>query len=100
MRPDIEGMERRCAAATKPPWENHSGMIFAEDIGGYRLKMTTFPVAQVRGWGHLQYREDGEAKQDANADFLAHSREDLQRSSRMSRSWRGRSASTPIPAPT
>ena len=31
----------------------------------------THMVAMIRGWGHLQYRDDGEAVQDANAHLIA-----------------------------
>jgi len=35
------------------------------------MDVTDFRIADIRGWGHLQCRDDGEEVQDANARVLA-----------------------------
>jgi hypothetical protein len=47
--------------------------LMGKSIGGCQLKDDEFMVAQVRGWGHLQYlgEEKAMAIQDANAARLA-----------------------------
>ena len=53
---------------TPEPWKYiQSGqMIFAKCVGGCGQRDSEFRLADVRGWGHLQYRKDGEQMQDAN----------------------------------
>lgn len=60
-------------AATPGPWEYESfgQRVFAESVGGCRLERSKFTLADIRGWGHLQYLPDGAAKQDANGEYIA-----------------------------
>jgi hypothetical protein len=58
---------------TPGPWScDEYGNIAGPPIeGGATMKPATFTVAQVRGWGHLQYRKDGAEMQDANGRLIA-----------------------------
>lgn len=56
---------------TPGPWEVRHGIIYGNSVGGCRMEESTHMVAMIRGWGHLQYRDDGEAVQDANAHLIA-----------------------------
>lgn len=56
---------------TKGPWILKYGLIWGESIGGCRMEKSQFVVAQVSGWGHLQYLKNGEEIQDANARLIA-----------------------------
>lgn len=57
---------------TPGPWELIEGDIWSAPIeGGCTMAKGRCMVAQVRGWGHLQYRPDGEEMQDANGRLIA-----------------------------
>lgn len=59
---------------TKGEWTITNGtMIFARCIGGCRLEEDAFLLAQIRGWGHLQYLGEDKAIeiQEANARLIA-----------------------------
>lgn len=58
---------------TPGPWRNRQGLIFGTSKGGCQLKESDFMVAQIRGWGHLQYlgEEKAIAIQEANARLIA-----------------------------
>lgn len=45
--------------------------LFGRCIGGVQMKDDSFMVAEIRGWGHLQYRDDGADRQKANIHRLA-----------------------------
>lgn len=58
---------------TKGPWVNRWGLVYGRSIGGVAMQESEFMVAQIRGWGHLQYLGDSEAAaiQEANALLIA-----------------------------
>jgi len=59
---------------TKGEWKAiDGGMILGRCVGGCQLKEDTFMIAEVRGWGHLQYLGEGKAFniQKANARLIA-----------------------------
>ena len=59
---------------TKAPWrsdEYDSTIIWAKSLGGCRLEESEFMLAQARGWGHLQYLDNGTEIQDANAQLIS-----------------------------
>lgn len=58
---------------TPGPWTNKCGIVFGRSIGGVQMKESDFMVAQIRGWGHLQYHGENEADviQEANAQLIA-----------------------------
>lgn len=70
---NIEELKRLAEAATPGPWEYQQlgQSIYAESVGGCRLEKSKFMLADIRGWGHLQYIPDGAAKQDANGAYIA-----------------------------
>lgn len=61
------------------PWkyENRGQTVFGHSPGGCNKTPSDYMVANIRGWGHLQYmgkeRGDGTAQalQDANGEFIA-----------------------------
>lgn len=66
-------------AADGWPWryEKRGQMVFGHSVGGCTLTPSDYRVADVRGWGHLQYRgserygPEAQALQDANGELLA-----------------------------
>lgn len=70
---NLSQMKAVSLAATPGPWTyDHMGQIvWAESVGGVRLEHGKFMMAQVRGWGHLQYLPNAEALQDANGTHIA-----------------------------
>lgn len=60
---------------TPGPWRNSEGMtyIFADRIGGVSMTKGQMTVANVRGWGCLQYlgEEKAIAEQKANEYLIA-----------------------------
>lgn len=46
------------------------GPYKADKLGGIIRAKDGFHFADVRGWGELQYQENGEAIQDANLEFM------------------------------
>lgn len=46
------------------------GPFRADFNGGYIFGPDNFMFAQVRGWGQLQYKDNAEAIQDANLQFM------------------------------
>jgi|DEB19_MinimDraft_2_1074335.scaffolds.fasta_scaffold10939_2 hypothetical protein len=60
-------------AATPGPWEYESfgQRVIAESVGGCRLERSKFMLADIRGWGHLQYLPNGAEIQDANGAYIA-----------------------------
>lgn len=57
---------------TPGPWKvDKEGFIWGRCPGGCRMEVSDFPVAEIRGTGHLQYRPDGEDMQAANARLIA-----------------------------
>lgn len=45
--------------------------LVARSVGGCQHQEADFMLAQIRGWGHLQYLSDGEEIQDGNLRRLA-----------------------------
>lgn len=58
---------------TPGPWEYQElgQQIWAKSIGGCKMEESRFMVADIRGWGHLQYLPNGEEIQDANARLIS-----------------------------
>ena len=59
---------------TPGPWEFDGMMyIFGKSVGGCQMKESSHMVAQIRGWGHLQYlgEETAISIQEANAHLIA-----------------------------
>jgi hypothetical protein len=60
---------------TKGPWkyDNYGSLIMGFDKGGIHETEEMFMVAQIRGWGHLQYlgHDEAVAIQEANAHLIA-----------------------------
>lgn len=58
---------------TKLPWKTDGDrMITGRCVGGCNMQEDDFMVAQIRGWGHLQYLGEEKAIeiQKANAEFI------------------------------
>ena len=78
-REELEAIEAREAVATPGPWEQDRGLeVYTHDKRGY------FRLADIRGWGHLTGqgalalpKDEAIAIQTANAEFIAHSRQDV-----------------------
>mgnify|MGYP001601053162 CR=1 FL=1 len=61
------------AAAVTAPWASDEfGGIWSHAAlpGGCSMQPSSFKVLDVRGWGHLQYRPDGEKIQNAVEAFV------------------------------
>lgn len=57
---------------TPGPWRvDEDGFVWGCCPGPAFMKTAHFLVAEVRGWGYLQYRADGEQVQAANARLIA-----------------------------
>ena len=57
---------------TPGPWKvDEDGFVWGCCPGPAFMKTAHFLVAEVRGWGYLQYRADGEQVQAANARLIA-----------------------------
>ena len=60
---------------TKSEWVVvNDTMIFGKCVGGCRREMGSFQIAEMRGWGHLQYlgQDIGFEIQKANARRIVH----------------------------
>jgi len=69
----LDELARKAKAATPGPWtKDEMGMVWSAPIaGGCRMEPAPCRICDIRGWGHLQYRPDGEAMQEANGDLIA-----------------------------
>lgn len=57
---------------TPGPWKvDEDGFVWGCCPGPAFMKTAHFLVAEVRGWGYLQYRADGEQIQAGNARLIA-----------------------------
>lgn len=58
---------------TKGPWryERRGTQIWGRSVGGCRLEESDHLIADVRGWGHIQYLPNGKDVQDANGRLIA-----------------------------
>jgi len=58
---------------TAGPWEYSKPWqtIYGKSLGGCNKTFDTFMIANIRGWGHLQYLPNGEEIQDANGRLIA-----------------------------
>jgi hypothetical protein len=59
--------------ATPGEWKYDMGSVTnrTQLKGGCMMQPGTFKVADIRGWGFLQYRPDGEQLMEANGEFIA-----------------------------
>jgi hypothetical protein len=81
----IEDIRKRRAAIDGAPWkyENLGQTVFGHSPGGCNKTPSDYMVANIRGWGHLQYMGEtrGDAKaqamQDANGEFIGRAPEDV-----------------------
>ena len=72
MTTQADELRKLAEAATPGPYEYDAlgQIIWAESVGGCRLEHGRFKLADIRGWGHLQYLPNGAERQDANGRFL------------------------------
>ena len=58
---------------TPGPWkaDEHGLHIWGISVGGCRMELSDHLIADIRGWGHLQYLPDGIRIQKANARLIA-----------------------------
>lgn len=58
---------------TPGPWEYEptGQTVYGISEGGCNKIVETFMVANIRGWGHLQYLPNGAEIQDANGRLIA-----------------------------
>ena len=58
---------------TKGPWryEQRGTQIWGRSVGGCQMIENDHLIADVRGWGHIQYLTNGEEIQDANGLLIA-----------------------------
>jgi hypothetical protein len=58
---------------TKGPWQykQRGTQIWGRSVGGCRLEESDHLIADVRGWGHIQYLPNGKDVQDANGRLIA-----------------------------
>jgi len=58
---------------TKGPWQykQRGTQIWGRSVGGCRLEESNHLIADVRGWGHIQYLPNGKDVQDANGRLIA-----------------------------
>lgn len=57
---------------TPGPWTTgERGTIWGMSVGGCRKELALHRIADVRGWGHLQYLDNGMEIQDANALLIS-----------------------------
>lgn len=81
----LDEIEARLNAIDGAPWkyENRGQTVFGFSPGGCNKAPSDYMVANIRGWGHLQYMGEtrGDAKaqamQDANGEFIAHAPTDI-----------------------
>jgi len=54
--------------------DNQGSVIFGKSVGGCQMKEREFPIAMMRGWGHLKYLGIDKAReiQKANAQRIVH----------------------------
>ena len=82
---DIGAIRARLNAADGYPWryEQRGQQVFGWSNGGSGLTRCEYRVADIRGWGHLQYRGDergdkkAQALQDGNGLLIAHAPTDI-----------------------
>ena len=69
----VERLKLLDSKATKIPWSHNTQMIFGNSVGGCQMIESEHKVADIRGWGHLQYLGEKKAMetQDANGDLIA-----------------------------
>jgi hypothetical protein len=63
--------------ATELQYDRTGGIIFGRCKGGSTMTESVFRVADVRGWGHLQYRPNGQKEQDAIGHLFAGAKENI-----------------------
>jgi hypothetical protein len=74
---DIEKLKAKAIEASRASdtgewrYDKRGQMIWGHGIGGCSMQPGNFLVADIRGWGHLQYHENGAALQDATGEFIA-----------------------------
>lgn len=81
----IEEIRVRRGKIDGAPWQYQKAgqMVFGHSPGGCNMTPSEYRVADIRGWGHLQYKGDvrgdekAEAMQDANGEFIARAPQDV-----------------------
>ena len=82
---EIEAIRTRRAAIDGSPWkyEKIGQTVFGRSAGGCNMEVSDYMVANIRGWGHLQYKGDergdtkAQALQDANGQFISSAPDDM-----------------------
>lgn len=82
---EIEAIRERRKKIDGAPWkyENIGQTVFGFSRGGSSKQPSDYMVANIRGWGHLQYMgktrgdEHAAALQDANGEFIGHAPTDI-----------------------
>ena len=61
------------AAHTPGPWNyaQRGTQVWGRSVGGCRLAESDHLIADIRGWGHIQYLPNGAEVQDANGRLIA-----------------------------
>ena len=52
-------------------YEPHGQTVWGHGVGGCDMASSEYMVADIRGWGHLQYHSNGAELQDATGKFIA-----------------------------
>ena len=61
------------ASHTPGPWRyiQRGTQVWGTSVGGCQMLKGNHLIADIRGWGHLQYLPNGEQVQDANGRLIA-----------------------------
>lgn len=74
---DLEKLKAKAelAATASHTWkwryEKMGQTVWGHGIGGGQMLESSFMVADIRGWGHLQYLPNGAELQNATGEFVA-----------------------------
>lgn len=69
----LKGILSREVPPTAGEWltDPLSCAVYGASVGGCQQKHDLFKIADVRGWGHLQYNANGAEEMDSNTDWIA-----------------------------
>lgn len=70
----LDALEKRAEALRESaPWSYMMGMVQSRGkmVGGCQMNPGGYRVADIRGHGHLSYREDGQYIQTTTGEFIA-----------------------------
>lgn len=58
---------------TQGPWQykRRGTQVWGRSVGGCQMIESEHLIADIRGWGHIQYLPDAEKIQDANGRLIA-----------------------------